>query len=139
LFVGFRAWLSRFPRWHGQVVMAAGAASIGFTGLSARGEVWTNVNPNAPLEDRVRALTSNVDRLHDTLIAVQQDLDARHREQADALTKEEKERARRDQEIMARLESAETGGLALSFVGLVWVFLGIVLSSLSPEIAHWRG
>lgn len=139
LFAGFKAWLSRFPHWHARVILMTGTSSLGATGFAARGEVWANVDPNAPLEDQVGALTSNVERLRHTLTAVQNDLDSRHREQADALTREEQERAQHDQEIMARLESAETGGIALSFVGVIWIFLGTLLSSLSPEIAHWRG
>jgi hypothetical protein len=35
-----------------------------------------------------------------------------------------------------KLELSQTGGLSISAVGLVWLFLGIVLSTASAEIAR---
>ena len=61
------------------------------------------------------------------------------RKHSEALRAEERSRARGDQDLSLRLEAAETGGLHITFMGTVWLFLGAVLATMSPEIAALNG
>ena len=57
------AWLSRFPRWRRDVRVIAGSGSLGLTGMAARMEVRTPIDPNAPTAAQLAGLTHNVERL----------------------------------------------------------------------------
>ena len=53
------------------------------------------------------------------------------------LKREEQARISSDSEIMTKLETTETGGLTISAIGAVWLFVGVILSSSSVELAHF--
>lgn len=133
----FVAWVSRFPRWRRQVVFGAGAGALGTATASARGYVWTTIDPTAPVETRLNALTRNVERLNERLIQVQNELESELRKHSEALRSEQNERAQNDQQLHLRLEAAETGGLYISAIGLVWLIVGVFLTTMSPEIGRW--
>ena len=132
-----RDWISRFPRWKRQVILGAGSGSISLSG-SGRGYVWTPMDPNAPVESQLKALAQNVERLNERIVHLQNEIDQELRKQSEALHQEQATRAKGDEELHLRLESAETGGLHITFMGLLWLLLGVFLATLSSEIAQWR-
>lgn len=132
-----KEWLSRRPRWIQRLVTVADTAAISAAAsVIAEGGRWRDFNPASPNDVQVATLVNNVDWLRAGLIAVRKDIASRAREQADALQEEQQLRAKQDEELRALLETAETGGLHISFVGLVWLLFGILLSSLPGEIAQ---
>jgi hypothetical protein len=132
-----KEWLSRLPRWIRKLVMPAGAGAFTVSGsVTAEGYQWSKFDPASPNEVQVAALAKNVEWLKEGLIAVRKDIASRAREQADALQREQQLRAEQDEKLRALLEVAETGGLQISFVGLVWLLFGLLLSSLPGEIAQ---
>jgi len=46
-------------------------------------------------------------------------------------------RAKEDQAIREKLAAAQTGGLNISAMGVLWLFVGITLSTASPEITKY--
>jgi hypothetical protein len=54
-----------------------------------------------------------------------------------ALKREEQARAAEDQVIRHKLETTETGGIHVTAMGALWLFVGVTLSTASPEIAKW--
>jgi len=130
-------WMSHFPRWRRRIVLAAGSGTLGALTGHVRAHVWSNVDPSASIEARVDALTKNVERLNERLIQVQKEIDSELHKQSDALRQEEQIRAKDDQSLQQRLEAAETGGLHISFIGMLWLFFGLFLSTMSAEIAQW--
>jgi hypothetical protein len=133
-----RQWISRFPPWKRHLVIAAGAAAMGLSGLTGRAEVWTPPNTQAPLQDQLNALSKNLDRLRDRLGQLEGDLDRYKTEQAEALKHERAAREAGDRDAGHRLEAAQTGGLHVTLVGIAWLVVGLILATLSPEIAHLR-
>lgn len=129
--------MSRFPRWRRRIVFGAGAGTLGVAGVSARGHVWSTVDPSAPIEVRLEAVVRNVERLDERLIQVQNEMDSELRKHSDELRKEQQIRATDDEQIQLRLEAAQTGGLYITFIGVIWLFVGVLLSTISPEIARW--
>jgi len=132
-----RGWLSRFPRWRRDVVVGAGAASLVVTAGGAGVHVWTKVDPAAPIEAQLNALTRNVERMNERLTQMQKDSDSELRKHSESLRQERQFREEGDEHLHKRLEAAETGGLHISLIGAIWIFLGLILSTVSPEIAQW--
>jgi hypothetical protein len=130
-----RNWGARFPRWRGRIIAGIGTATGGSVALSSRGYGWYNVDPAASIDERVDALAKNVERLNKHLIQVQTDLDTEGKLRSDALQAEQASRLQADEGLKSRLEATATGGLHISFVGAIWLFVGITLSSLPNELA----
>ena len=130
-----KAWCSRFPHWRGKAV--PGTARISGRGaLTAQGRPWSEVITSTSLAAQVDALTTKVEWLRKLLVAAEADRHSLARKQDDALQSEQQLRADHDEKLGALLESAETGGLHISFVGLIWLLFGILLSSVPGEIAQ---
>ena len=53
------------------------------------------------------------------------------------MKREEQARAAEDQVIRHKLETTETGGIHVTAMGALWLFVGVTLSTASPEIAKW--
>jgi hypothetical protein len=98
-------------------------------------EVWTNVDPSAPLEKQIEAVTKNLDRLRNRLNQLHDEMDKGLREHSEALRQEEATRAKDDEHLRQRLHAAETGGLHITFAGVVWLLLGVLLATLPQELA----
>ena len=133
-----RSWFSRFPAFRGRIVRASATATA--TGdARARAHVWSDMNDDAPQPELLRAITRNLGRLNERLARVEASCDEGRRTLSDAIGQEERARAIADSEISATLESSQTNGLWVSLAGLVWVWVGLLLSALSTEIAGVLG
>ncbi len=133
-----RKWLSRFPRWRRQVIVGVGGSSVGISGGLVRAHIWTKIDPASPIQVQLDGLKQNVERLNERLIQTQNELDAQLGQHSEALRQEQQVRAKDDTELRQRLEVAETGGLHITFIGVVWLFLGVLLATIAPEISRWR-
>ena len=82
-------------------------------------------------------MTRNVERMNERLIQAQKDIDSERSKHSESLRQERQFREGGDEHLHNRLEAAETGGLHISLIGVIWIFLGLILSTVSPEIAQW--
>ncbi len=130
-------WMSHFPRWRRRIVVGAGSGTLRALTGHAGVHVWSNVDPSASIEARLEALTKNVERVNERLIQAQREIDSALSKQSEALHQEQHIRAKDDENLHKRLEAAETGGLHISFIGMLWIFFGLLLSTMSAEIAQW--
>ena len=134
----FRRWLSERPRWRRHIVMGAMAGTLGLAGMSGRGYVWTPVRSEDSLEKKVESLIRNVDRLKDDLQNTHKELDDLSRKHAEALKGEAEAREKAAIDIKNQLQAALTNGLLVSLIGLVWLIVGIIMSTMSLELsAPW--
>lgn len=131
----FREWLRRFPVYGGRIVSASANITLEGTTLHARGYVSANAGPDATVEARIEALEKNLRYTNERIDHTQGEMDQTFRRQDDLLEQEQQTRATEDQEILARLEVTETGGLHISAVGALWLFVGVTLSTAAPELA----
>lgn len=136
LFTLSRNWLSRFPAYGGRIV--SGSANITLSGATVhgRGDVSANAGPGATVEARVETLERNVKYIHERIDQTQGEMDQKFQMQAQVLEEEQQTRTKGDQEIRAKLEATETGGLHISAMGALWLFVGVTLSTAAPEIAR---
>jgi len=133
----FIAWLKRFPKWRRNVVIGVGAANIALSGMKARIEVWAPDNPSDPVEKRIEGIVKNLEiirnelRGHDSSIEELKDSHEEHKKLVAEQTK------RLEKDIHTDLESLHTSDLITSLVGLVWLTVGITMSTLAPELYAW--
>jgi len=131
-----KAWRSRFPRWGRREVTDADTVLVGLSAFAAVERFWSKVDPESSIEERVGVLTRRTEQLNEWLNVAEKTIHSLAREHTGALEREKQLRAEQDEKLQALLEAAETGGLHISFVGLVWLLFGILLSSLPGEIAQ---
>lgn len=129
------AWLYRFPKWKKDTVIGAMTAALTMTGFKARGEIWTNDNPEDSLEKRFDCMIKNMERIRE--------VQKRNSEQIDTLKEnhekhqEEQEQARVEMEnqIRSDLESLHTDDIVVMLIGLVWLIFGVSMSTMSQELS----
>jgi hypothetical protein len=130
-----RAWLGRFPLWRRNVVIAA-IGSIESTDVAkARGYGTHGPGINPTIETRVSALEKNITAIHERISTTQKEMDEEYQKTADALKREEQSRVAEDATIREKLEATGTGGVHISLIGASWLFVGVILSTASVEIA----
>ena len=59
--------------------MGTATLSLGVSGMSARGHVWSKVDPSSSLAAQVDALTKNVERVNERLTVAEKTLDSQAR------------------------------------------------------------
>jgi len=85
----------------------------------------------------VEALEKNVKYISDRIDRIQTEMDQNARAQQQVLEQEQQTRAKEDEELRAKLEATETGGLRISAMGALWLFVGVTMSTAAPELAKW--
>jgi len=137
LFTLAKKWIERVPVYGGRVVTAsANLTGIGAT-VHGRAHVSSTASPNATVEERVSVLEKNIQHLNKRIDETQTEMDQGFRAQTSALEEEKQIRSREDQLLSAKLEATETGGLHISAMGALWLFIGVTLSTASVELSAW--
>jgi hypothetical protein len=137
IFALLRQWLRSIPRLPRTITIdIVGPLSINDGAVNPQVYVWRNAGPGDPLETRIAALENNLTEVNIRLAQQKSDNDNRfiiHKEELDV---EVMHRTTETRELRTKLEVTETGGLYLSGFGVFWIFLGVILSAMSIEIAH---
>lgn len=131
-------WLKRFPPFGGRTIYTTAKFS-GSSSLSARGRVSTKVDPNTSVESRIEALENDIERLHERISMTENEIDSKFRKHKQDLEGERSTRESEDQKILTKLEATEMGGVHISAMGAVWLFVGVILSSIPKELSNWFG
>ncbi len=133
----FYDWLKRSPIWKRNVVPSA-SATIQISGTAkARAEVWIPDDADQSMEKRIVAIIKNLERIkseqrdHASSIDEIKDSLEEHKESAAERNKKMEERIHSD------LESLHTSDLIPSLVGLVWLTIGITMSTMALELHKW--
>ena len=135
MFAIARGWLERFPLRRRNIVLgAAGIASASALGR-ARGHVTHGAPPNPTVNDRLDALEKNIGALHDRIGATQKEMDEEVSKLKTAVSDEARKREQEDQGNRKLVEMTATGGVHISAIGAVWLFVGVILSTAGVEIA----
>jgi hypothetical protein len=87
------------------------------------------------LDARVEALEKNVVAIHERITQTQHEMDGEFRRVTEAIEGEKHLRKSEDLAIREKLEATSTGGVHISAIGALWLFVGVTLSTAAPEIA----
>jgi hypothetical protein len=133
------AWLRSWPSWRvaAHVRVGVGHAAVGDMTASLRGTA--EISADATLEQKVEALRLQMKVLTDDVATVRADHERRLSAQQDELANEKRARADGDAAIRVLIDESIAGGLHLEAIGVVWLLLGIVLSTASTEVAKLFG
>jgi hypothetical protein len=132
-----RQWLSRFPRYGASRKLIIADMTLPLMIGRARGHSWAHAGPDATLEARVEVLEKNLNDANQRINQAFEEMDQQFIKHSGTLETEQQIRAREDQNILSKLETTETGGLYISAMGALWLFVGVTLSTVSTELAKW--
>ena len=132
-----KKWLERVPVYGGRRVTASITLTAGGATAHGRACVSSTASLNATVEERVSVLEKNIQHLNKRIDETQTEMDQSFRAQSSALEEEKQERSREDRILSAKLEATETGGLHISAMGALWLFIGVTLSTASVELSAW--
>jgi hypothetical protein len=130
-------WLKRFPRWKRNVVIGVGTAHLGMAGIKGRAEAWNPDDPEKPIEQRIEAIIKNLDRVREEQRKHTHSIDKLKESHEEHKKQVAEEQNNMKKTIRSDLESLHTSDLITSLVGLVWLTVGITMSTLAPELSQW--
>lgn len=90
---------------------------------------------NGTLEERVEALEKSLALTNEKIDNTKAHLNQEITKTVEAIKQEEQTRAAEDLHIHKKLEATSTGGVHISLIGAIWLFVGVTLSTASPEIS----
>jgi hypothetical protein len=131
----FRSLLKGFPllRRDAVAIVSSGSMTFSVGNVRAYGISGSGLNPTT--ETRLDALEKNITEIHERISATQREIDEQSQKARESLESEGRSRQAGDAEMREKLEATGTGGLHISAMGASWLFFGVVLSTIAPEIA----
>lgn len=128
------SWLRRFFP-HDGFAVASFACSTADATASGRATVRKSCPPDAPIEMRLAALEANVKLIDESLNEAFRELDTASRELEEKIKKEVTDREEASRVMTDKLSDAVAGNYSVLAFGAWWLAVGVVLSTLAPEIA----
>jgi hypothetical protein len=115
------------------VIKAALSDALGLSSVRARAKVRSG--SSASVDQRITLLEKLVDKLEDELWTLQDTIDHDREQFNKALDTEKDAREKEFKALQDCVSSLAVGGIRLQTLGLVWLFLGVVLTTWSRELA----
>jgi hypothetical protein len=126
-------WRSR-PRYYPSDTTTT-MTGTGTSSIVGGGEVWSEAGPDAYIEIRLAALEKNFIEMRGLFNTFRQKTQKDLGKLTDDLVQEKQIRSENDSTIRAKLEEVGVGGLDISVMGIVWLFVGTIMSTLPSELA----
>jgi hypothetical protein len=130
-----RAWLKSFPSVGQGARVTLEVASCAHVQIADKLVCRHQAGPDAGIEDRLRVLQSNFEILDLRTLQIQEQMSQASLGSAKALADERQERERQVDALTRQVDLAETGGLHVSVIGVVWLAIGLFLSTASQELS----
>ena len=133
----FLDWLKRFPTWRRKAIVGVGHIDLPVMTMLATGDIWIPDKPDLPIEKRIEGIVQNLERIrtaqreHTNLM---EELKRRQDQQRKEIVKQTKEI---EDKIFSDMEDLHTSDLLTSLVGLIWLTVGISMSTMAPELYQW--
>lgn len=131
------SWLRRFPLIRRPAYLQPDGISVGVSLVGARLTTVFTPNPNAPLEERLKHIEQGLETLQKRIDSAESQIDNESSVAHGKVLVETRAREAADKEIMSALEASSTGGVSISAIGALWLFVGVILSTASQELARW--
>jgi len=128
-------WLGQCPRWGIKPVNAVVEAGLLSLSASLKGLVWEGVSPEASIETRLAALQVNFEILRTEQAEIAKKLQEETTKWMEALNSEHQMRELAIIDIRKQLEALGAGTLHIEWVGIFWLILGVVFTTIPTEIA----
>jgi hypothetical protein len=128
------AYLRRLPwlRQRRDIVLAAGVGAVSAFGGGARMSI--GLPPNPTLDQRVDHLERQMKAHDDRIDAVDVRVEAEEKARSVAVASERSARESAVSALDEKIKDVEVGGLDLSLFGVFFLFVGVVLTTATPEV-----
>jgi len=133
----FLNWLKQFPKWKRNFVLEINSADSASVGTKLSLEIWTPDNSEQPVEKRIEGIVKNLERIRTEQHEHTNSIDELKQSHEEHKKKVAEQAKKIENEIHSELELLHTGDLITSVVGLVWLTVGITMSTMTPEIYRW--
>ena len=135
----FLAWLRRFPLIRRNAYIEPEGINLGASLVGVKLTSVFTPNPDAALDERLKVIEKGIETLQNRIGDTEHQIDQYQSTTDGKILVEERTRKNEDKKIMSSIESFSTGGLYISAIGALWLFVGVVLSTASPEISRLLG
>jgi hypothetical protein len=136
--------------WLRQLLSAFGPPTTHVVGASIAESSWLTAHaravlgprPDLPIPERLAAAEKLITDLQVELGQVDERLRSQIAEVTQAIQEESRTREIGDAKVSRSVEDVGVGGFPVAFVGLVWLLVGVVCTSIPPELARlaaWFG
>jgi hypothetical protein len=131
-------WLKSFPPYRipKPITATLNVASTSMRAYISGITLPHRAGPNATIEERLSALESIFASIEHQTTEHEQQISQLNKAVNEGLSSERQKRERNILELEIKLETIETAGEYLSLIGLVWLFIGLVMSTASVELSH---
>ena len=109
-------------------------SASGMVVSGGRATLSIKAGPNSTLERRVQILEEELERVRDHMAAEHHDLVVKIDKIEASVATERNERTQGQDALQRKVADLAVGGLHLELVGLVWLFVGVALSTLPERI-----
>ncbi len=111
------------------------ANSVSLSSGKARAHSTHRIPHDADVATLAAAIERNVIVINERINDVQQEIDQEVSKLEQSINAEQYERVKSDNMLQEKLQATGTGGLHISAIGAVWLFVGVILSSVPAELA----
>lgn len=133
----FVAWLRRFPLIRRNACIEPEGITTDFSIVSGRLTSIFTPTPDAVLDERLKGIEKGIEILQERIGGAENQIDQYKSTIEGKILAEAHARKSEDMEIMLNIESSSTGGLYISAIGALWLFVGVILSTASQELTKW--
>jgi hypothetical protein len=130
----FLAWMNRFPKWNRGTVINIKGALTSTAGCKANIDIWTLDDPGDRIELRIKGIIHNLNHLKKAQRINEEGIDTLHDELKEYKVETDQKQKEMKQQIHSDLESLHTDDISISLIGLIWLTVGISMSTMSQEI-----
>ena len=131
-------WLRARPRLRPTEISASAVISLATDTVKASAFVWHSPPDGSP-ERRIESIEKNLLILRDDFHAFKRETEDANQRHSQALDQERQTRTQEDEETRKMLEDAQVGGLHVATIGVLWLLIGLLLTTGSVEFACWLG
>lgn len=135
----FQTWAKRFPALHPTpITISLGGIDLVHTG---RGSIHTTRGPaiDQSVEGRLDHLEKVVNDIGLELAKTRSSIEEAEHKTQQALDKQSDQFAEEVASVAKRIEATATGGVHVSAIGVIFLFLGTVFGGMAPELHDWWG
>ncbi|RHW21680.1 hypothetical protein [Pseudomonas jilinensis] len=136
---GIRSWFKRCPLCNRpNMGRAEGLMSSGLVG---NGSMYSPFIPTdrENLDEWMASVEKGLENIHSRISSVESDYHSTTSKLEAGIKAEAGARDNLRSEMKHIIEESSTGGLHITFIGTVWLFFGVVLATLAPEISALLG
>lgn len=127
------SWWRQRPAWKPVTINACVASAQANFTCSAKASFWHG-SIDESVESRLAALENNLLSIRNEVQLIEQEANSKHRKLVQEIENERQTRNASIFEISTRLENLAAKDISFEALGVYWLFLGLVFSSLPSEI-----